>query len=211
MDRTVLRACAQAALERRGYKVEALTRPGVISGARLNATKGDQKFLIAVRTSSNRDVTLLRRPDGEWRTIAEVDRVVVAAPAEDDADTVDVFGFKPNEMLELFKQAAAVQRERNSNLSDDLPIRVALDEGRSNGFGKSISGLKNKAAWQKAIPIDDRILELSKKLENKAEVSKKFEKKANAKLGFVERVKREFAELIGVDVSKVTVHLGMKD
>jgi hypothetical protein len=163
---------------------------------------------MAVRTSSKRDVTLLRRSDGKWRTIKDVDEVVVAAPAEDAADTVDVFGFKPDRMLELFEQAAAVQRKRNSDLSEDLPIRVALDEGRSNGFGKSISGLKNKAMWQKTVTVDDPIREFSKKLGEKADAS---DREAGAKIGFVERVKHEFAELIGVDVSKVTVHLGVKD
>jgi hypothetical protein len=203
MKKTILRACARAALEQRGYQVRVITRPGVVPGARLNAKKGNEDLDIAVRTSSKRDVTLLRRPDGKWRTIPGVDEVIVAVPAEDNEESIDVFGFEPELMLELFDRAAEVQRKRNSNVSEELPICVALDEGRSKGFGKSISGLKNNAKWRKAVTINASILEIAKKLESA--------KKADGALDFFERVKREFAERNGVDVSKVTVHFAIND
>ncbi len=204
MKKTILRACAQAALRRRGYDVRVIAGPGVVPGARLNAKKGKEDLDIAVRTSTKRDVTLLRRADGKWRTIPGVDEVVVAVPAEDTEDLVEVFAFEPEVMLELFDRAVEIQRKRNSNVSEKLPICVALDEGRSRGFGKSIAGLKNKKKWRQPITINASILEIAKKLESA-------KKADDGALNFIERVKRDFAERNGVDVSKVSVHFAIND
>jgi hypothetical protein len=203
MQRRVLRACAQAALQRLKFQVEVRKRPGVVPGGRLTATRGPEKLEVAVRTSSKRDVTLLRGDDGRWKTIHGVDLVVVAVPAEHTQESVDVFGFDPPSMLELFDRAAAFQRERNPAVSEELPICVAIDSGRSKGFGKAISGLKDKAKWSETVAIDDSILASAKKLEGV--------KKGDSAIGFVERVKRELAELMGVDVSKVEVTFRILD
>ena len=209
MERRVLRACAQAALQRLKFQVEVRKRPGVVPGARLTARKGPEKLEVAVRTSSKRDVTLLRHEDGKWKTIPSVDLVVVAVPAEHGQESVDVFGFDPLAMLELFDRAAEFQRKRNPEVSEELPICVALDSGRSKGFGKAISGLKDKARWSETVAIDDSILASAKNLAS----AKKLEgaKKDQPEIGFVERVKRELAELMGVDVSKVEVTFRILD
>jgi hypothetical protein len=203
MQRRVLRACAQAALQRLKFQVEVRKRPRVVPGGRLTVRRGPEKLQVAVRTSSKRDVTLLRGDDGKWKTIPGVDLVVVAVPTEHSQESVDVFGFDPPSMLELFDRAAAFQRKRNPAVSEELPICVALDSGRSKGFGKAISGLKDKAKWSETVAIDDSILASAKKLEGV--------KKGDSTIGFVERVKRELAELMGVDVSKVEVTFRILD
>lgn len=203
MQRRVLRACAQAALQRLKFQVEVRKRPRVAPGGRLTVRRGPEKLEVAVRTSSKRDVTLLRGDDGKWKTIPGVDLVVVAVPTEHSQESVDVFGFDPPSMLELFDRAAAFQRKRNPAVSEELPICVALDSGRSKGFGKAISGLKDKAKWSETVAIDDSILASAKKLEGV--------KKGDSTIGFVERVKRELAELMGVDVSKVEVTFRILD
>ena len=79
-----LRACARAALERRGYSVTADKGQGFLPGARLMAISGATKIEVAARTSLDREIGLMRDDDGNWRTIPKVDMVVVAVPAVGD-------------------------------------------------------------------------------------------------------------------------------
>jgi hypothetical protein len=174
ITKTQLRTCARAALEqRRGYFVEVDKGQGFVPGARLTASKAGKRIKVAVRTSLDREIGLMRDHDGNWRTIPKVGLVVVAVRAVGDPASVEVFGFDPKILKKEFDAALAAQRERNQDLSHKAPIFMSLDE---------ISGKKQ---WRELLPLSS--------------VS------TQGKVGFIERVKREFAELMGVDVSKVTV------
>jgi len=183
-----LRACAREALKRRGYSVTADKGQGFLPGARLTAISGATKIKVAVRTSLDREIGLMRDDDGNWRTIPKVDMVVVAVPAVGDPASVEVFGFDPKVLKREFDVALAAQLERYPDLSHKAPIFVSLD----NVSGKAISGLKKKAQWREVLAVNS------------------VSPQGNANAGFVERVKREFAELMGVDVTKVTVDFHIK-
>lgn len=183
ITKTQLRACARTALEeRRGYSVKVDKGQGFVPGARLTAIKGTKELKVAVRTSLDREIGLMRDQDGNWRTIPKVAMVVVAVPAVDDPALVEVFGFDPKILKREFDAALAAQRERHPDLSHKAPIFVSLDK-----VSGVISGLKRKKEWREVLPINS------------------VSPQRNATIGFIERVKREFAELMGVDVSKVTV------
>jgi hypothetical protein len=182
LTKSLLRACARAALEqRRGYLVEIDKGRGFVPGARLTAIKGGKKLKVAVRTSLDREVGFLRDPDGNWKTILKVALVVVAVPMPGDPGSAEVFGFEPKVLKREFDAALAAQLKRYPDLSPKAPIFVSLD----NASGKAISELKFKKKWKEVLPLNS--------------VSRE------APVSFVERVKREFAELMGVDVSKVTI------
>jgi hypothetical protein len=68
LRKSVLRECARLALEGRGFKVELISGPGIVPGARLRAIKGSEEREIAVRSSLDREVGLTRRPNGAWAT-----------------------------------------------------------------------------------------------------------------------------------------------
>jgi hypothetical protein len=61
---------------------------GFLPGARLMAIKGATKIKVAVRTSLDREIGLMRDGNGNWRTIPKVDMVVVAVPAVGDSASV---------------------------------------------------------------------------------------------------------------------------
>jgi hypothetical protein len=188
ITKSQLRACARAALEqRRGYSVSVAKGRGFIPGARLTATKGTQEIKVAVRTSLDREIGLMRDQDGNWRTLPKVDMVLVAVPAVDDPGSVEVLGFDPTVLQREFDAALAAQLKRHPDLSHKAPIFVALDKPSGKAKTDLIAGLETKKEWREVMLLGSVSIQ------------------GEAKGGFIERVKREFAELMGVDVSKVSV------
>jgi hypothetical protein len=190
ITRPFLRTAAQAVLEKKlGYRVEIdAQRQGVAPGARLLATQGDRTFSVAVRTSLSRRVRLMPRDDGYWRTVSDVDLVVVAVPAYRNSSAIEVLGFEASAMIERFNAAL---KTLPSSSAADLPVVIAIDEKTRRGSRNVPADLKSAALWHYVLPLSAPLL-----LDIANSQSRK---------GFVERVKREFAQLNGVDVSKVAV------
>ena len=188
--RQMLRRCAQEAMEQRGYTVRQVTAAGIVPGARLQVKKdGEPKKRVAVRTSKDRKVGLMRdRDTGDWRTIPDADEVVVAVQAQDNPNLAEVFGFEPEILIRAFNALAAkalAGKSREKALKS--PIFIALDHELDDP-DELRSNLKKRSSWSMIVPL------------------KPPKMAAEGNVGFVERVKREFAELNGVDISKVLVN-----
>jgi hypothetical protein len=185
-----MRDCAREALRMRGYDVDVVSGGGIVPGARLKIFKGSEARSVAVRTSLDREVGLTRHPDGTWMTVTKVDEVIVVVPSAHDPGSADVFSFSPATMMEAFDQELAAHQKRKPELSYKAPIFVALDD-RRRGRTDIIVGLKAKAQWHTTIPL--------------ASVAGSESSSSAAPSGFVERARLEFAQLNGVDVSRVMV------
>jgi hypothetical protein len=188
-----LRDAAWEAVTNRGYKPEPVSGPGIVPGARLKATSGPTAGQqIAVRTSQDREVGLLRRHDSpRWRTIPKVHEVVVAVPSLTNPDSsIEVLCFDSKTVIAIFD--AAVRKAGKRTLSHKAPVFVALDDNPQKGSGALAGGLAAKAKWQKEISVES----IAAKLPDQLDV-------------LIERVKREFAQRIGVDVTKVVVEIRM--
>ena len=85
--------------------------------------------------------------------------------------------------LEIEKLRRALQFSHKS------PVFIALDPSDKGPAPKVTSGLKTRAKWRISVPLD----------------AAPVDKHVAFAGSFVERVKREFAELTGVDVCKVIV------
>jgi hypothetical protein len=188
-----LRECARKALENRGYSVKDLGGPGVVPGARLRISKGSKTYTVAVRTSLERKVGLVRNPDGGWMTVPSVDRVVVVTPAE-DPNCAEVLGFTPAAIIKVFDKVLAARKKQNPDFSSKAPIFVALDPVKRGN--KTFRGLKELSAWQRDVPL--------------ASVPSQPSAKGEPVPAFVDRVKREFAQLIGIKEENVTVEFLIK-
>ena len=183
-----LRDAAWEAVTNRQYRPELVSGPGIVSGARLRATAGPiAGEQIAVRTSQDREVGLLRRDDDrKWRTIPKVRELVVAVPSLTNPDSlIEVLGFDSKTVIAQFD--AAVEKAGSRALSYKAPVFMALEDPQK-GSGALAGGLGAKAKWRKIISVES----IAAKLPDQSD-------------GFIERVKREFAERNGVDVSKVVV------
>jgi hypothetical protein len=190
-----LRESARLALRVKGYAVELASGPGIIPGARLNAAKDGTSSLVAVRTSLDREVGLLRNQYGTWRTIPKMDLVIVAAPAN-DVQAVDVFAFDPDVLMSVFNATVAiVEKNKRNKARFKAPIFVALDDVKNSRTREVRAGLKEQAAWRVQIPLDHsalRTLPISG-LDPKAQ--------------FFDRLKQEVADFIGVDISKIVLEI----
>src|SRR5271163_4288399 len=100
LTKETLRKSARLALQAQGYETELAPGPGIMPGAQLNALREGQPCLVAVRTSLDREVGLLRNDSGKWRTIPKVDLVVVAVPAVDDDQLIEVLAFARDALIE---------------------------------------------------------------------------------------------------------------
>ena len=196
LNKSVLRECARLALKQRGFSVDVIGGAGIVPGARLRATKDSEERIVAVRTSLDREVGLTRQPDGRWSTIPRVDEVIVVVPAADKSNSAEVLGFTPEAIMQTFDVALEARQKKSLKLKNKAPIFVALDEPKRGRRPDVESGLKTKAEWQIVMPL--AAVPRDKLLPNKSRV------------GFIQRVQQEFADLHGVDVSKVTVEFRIK-
>ena len=191
LRKSVLRECARLALKQRGFAVEFISGAGIVPGARLRARKDSDERDIAVRTSLDREVGLTRNLDGDWVTIPQMDEVIVVVPSADAPDLAEVLSFAPDAIVQAFDAALKARQKEQPDFSRKAPIFLALDEA-SRGRSVDInSGLKSKAQWQAFVPL--------------ASVPRNRLSQTASAVGFIERVRQEFADLHGVDVSKVAV------
>jgi len=191
-EKQILRGYARLALEGRGFVVQKVSGPGLIPGARLKAAKDGKETFVAVRTSHDRKVGLLRQPNGKWRTVPKVQEVVVAVPALDDAMSVEVFGFKSKTLIDAFDSLVTkIEKGKAKKDAYKSPIFIELDAVPDDRVGGLRSNLKAKSSWAMTLPFTREAAG------NGVE---------EQQVGFVERVRQEFADLNGVDVSKVIVN-----
>jgi hypothetical protein len=189
--RQTLRMGARVALKRRGYSVRQITAPGVVPGARLQVKKsGDPTRRVAVRTSMDRKVGLTRDPEtGKWRTIPSAHLVVIAVPAQNNPDCAEVFGFDPKVIIRAFN---ALERKvlsgKPQGKASKSPLFIALDH-QLDDKNDLRSNLKKKSVWSTIVALKPQ----GRPVDRNAE--------------FADRIKREFAELNGVDIGNVTVNL----
>jgi hypothetical protein len=184
-----LRDGALEAVKNRQYAPVLVSGPGIVPGARLRATTGPAAGQqIAVRTSQDREVGLLRRNDNrKWRTIPKVHEVVVAVPSLTNPDSsIEVLCFDSKTVIAIFD--AAVEKAGSRALSYKAPVFVALDDSPQKGSGALAGGLGAKAKWREEISVESVA-----------------SKKPDQLDALIERVKREFAERIGVDVRKIVL------
>jgi hypothetical protein len=193
-----LRQSARVALATKGYSdIQLAPGPGIVPGARLRAVKGGKSWDIAVRTSSDREVGLLRTPSGKWRTIPYVDLVVVAVPAN-DAPAVDVLAFKPSVLIELFDAAVQTIEKKNRDKSRfKVPVFLPLDEVRNSRTKTVLAGIAMRADWNVQVSLS----ELPSGLRELTFGPK------DERAGFFEHLKQQIADFVGVDVSKIVLEI----
>jgi hypothetical protein len=193
-----LRRSAQVALEAQGYSsIEVVSGPGIVPGARLRAIKNGEPRSIAVRTSSDREVGLLRTPKGNWRTVSHVHLVLTAVPAN-DAPAVDVLVFDPNILIEVFRATVeAAEKKRGNKSNYKVPVFVPLDDVKNSRTKQVLPGLKHRAAWHAVVPLGQ--------LPEQSLASGNEDHRAR----FFENIKQQIADYVGLDISKIDLKIGI--
>jgi hypothetical protein len=192
MRKRKLRECAARLFRQRGYDVALVGGRGVTPGARLRVVKDDRKqYEVAVRTSTDREIGCTRRLDGEWSTLPKMDEVIVVVPSTDDPALVEVFSFDPQVVVSALNKALDAEKARRPNLSYKVPIFIALDDLRRGPKKEMTQGIKHACNWSELASLSEEPTAADGRTEPVGQ--------------FIERVKREYALLNKVDVSKVRV------
>ena len=143
ISKEILRDAAQLALRRRGYEVKIYTAPGAAPGTRLIAVKEAEELRIAVRTSQRREVGIVQAAKGGWKTVSNVEQVLVAVPSK-SPDHVEVLCFDSEAFVGGLKDRL---RKLDLRVEPNVPIFVPLDAVPLKGSAAGVSGLKTLALW----------------------------------------------------------------
>jgi hypothetical protein len=203
-----LRKCARLAFEKRGFVVTKKAGLGVAPGSRLRIQRpGQAQRTVVVRVSKKRRIGIRRhRWSRKWFEVPGLNEVVVVSPSLSDPNIADVFGFDAAALEQLFD---TVDTMRNGPFTSErefnFPIFVGLDPRQSDDSNMMSSNLINEATWQEQILLSDSTADASIDLGEVVAARTTSSSKVNRE-GFIERVRREFAEINGVDVAKVTVN-----
>jgi hypothetical protein len=183
-------------MQKKGFEIEDVGGRGIGTGVRLRARKGLIRREIAVRTSDDRKVGLTRTPDGKWRTVSDVDEVLVAAISKNDPTTVEIFSFLAPDLVEAFdrllKNYDGFKRGRGGKLP---PVFMSLDILKRDPAGIR-SNLKCRAKPPERFPL--RLAAVSK-----IPATETMEE-------FIDRIVNEYAARVGADADNVTVEFHHK-
>jgi hypothetical protein len=194
MKKSLMRGLVPSVLADRGLK-EVRARPGrgLLPGARLIAKRDGEDIDVAVKASLERSLNFTKLSKGRWRTASAVDLVVAVVPALIGKD-IEVMAFDKQPLIAAFEKAWKALEKAGRSLSFEIPIFIPLDEVSRKNVGHNIANLKALAVWSVRLSAEEVMARTS----------------AASGETFYERVKREFAERNGVDVSRVEVEFHIK-
>jgi hypothetical protein len=206
-----LRACARVALERRGFVVRKKPGLGVVPGARLRIQRpGQAEQTVVVRVSKKRKIGISRHQwSGRWFEVPGLNEVVIVSPSLHDPRLADVIGFDAGVLIQVFEVLDTLRNgPYTENRELNFPILVALDPRPGDESNSSSSNLIEKASWVAEVSLPepastsiDHVVDGREPARAVASSEPKVKPE-----GFIERVRREFAEINGVDVGKVMVN-----
>ena len=162
-------------------------------GARLIANTDGEEIDIAVKASVERSLNFTKQSKSRWRTLSAVELVVAVVPALNKND-IEVLGFDKPALITEFEKAWKALEKAGRSLSFEIPIFIPLDEVSRKNVGHDIANLKARASWSVRLTAEEVRTRLA----------------AESGETFYDRIKREFAERNGIDVSKVEVEFRVK-
>jgi hypothetical protein len=141
--RVMVAAALKGAISQ-GYEMKRL--PGRGLSNIWTAEKDGKKYLSAVRTSKDRWIAFQPQNNGtEWKTLGEVDLVIVAAvDRKIDPSEIEVYIFSAEEVRERFNIAYNARKSAGQISNDNFGMWVSLDHD-PRGLAASVgSGITDK-------------------------------------------------------------------
>jgi hypothetical protein len=195
MKKSEMRAVVPSVLTERGFQnIRMASSKGLLPGARLAAIIDGREYDIAVKASVERTISFTKQSAKRWRTLSAVDLVVAIVPALNSRDDFEVLAFDKRRLVAVFEKAWAALRKAGRSLNFEIPIFVPLDEVSRKNVGHGVGNVKQLADW--CVPLtaaEARARTTTEPVDS-----------------FYDRVRREFAERNGVDVSQVEVEFRIK-
>ena len=194
LRRRLYRSCAPVVLKVEGYEVETDLRAGGIPPMRLMAKIEGRAVSMVIRTSLTRKLKGNRDAHGKWRTIPNCDEVLAIVPAYGDPGSIEALRFDSEKVIGALDADLKALEERGSRIPLEQPVVLPLDGKRLSRSETVTPGLKRIAKWSKEFTLSALLQTAPNSPQNQS----------------IERMKREFAALNGVDESQVVVDIGFR-
>lgn len=135
---------AKKALQAQGYSMQRVPGRGLSNIWTL--TKGGETKTVSIRTTRDRWIAFPPLEKGtKWKTLDEVDTVVVAAvDSKDEPENIEVMMFSATEVKKRFNEAYAARIKDGQTVRDNFGMWVGLDHD-DRGLAASVgSGIAEK-------------------------------------------------------------------
>lgn len=198
MKKSEMRMIGPAVLAARKMKAQVLGGRGVLPGSRLSVRDagGAERYYV-IKASSDRTLSFTRLENGRWRTLHAMDRVLAIVPADDGVHDVQVYEFVAKQLIKKFDEAWKMLTEAGRTIGPQMPIFISLDKNPKKSYGHAVANLKLISIWSRDL-TRPQIRKLTS-----SEIDDSDDR-------FYDRVKREFADRFGIDVSKVEVEFRIR-
>ena len=181
----MMRAVAPAILRQRGYEISSVMSPEFLTGSRLIGVRFGSEYDFAVKACDGRRISFARRADGKWATLKSVDFMVVIVPTDDGVKEAEVMAFTARILIQKFEQAWQ-ELKANGHPIVDGRVSIPLDQISKKKSVHGIANIKAVSLWS-------------------VEVTRSQVKATRPTDNFFDRVRREFADRLGLDVHQVEV------
>lgn len=195
LQKSVLRKLAPSVLADEGYEeVRSRTGQGLLPGSRLIARKAGVEVEIAVKVSAEGTLSFTKRTKTTWRTASAVGLVLAIVPALDASAGIEILALDAKKLVAKFNAAWKALEKAGRGVGFEQPVFVPIDKVTRKNVGHSVGNLTDCEIWRAQLSHD----EVKRRTENRSDET------------FYQRVKREFAEHSGLDISKVEVVFRIK-
>jgi hypothetical protein len=127
---------------------------------------------------------------------------VAVVPARNDTDHIEIIWFDTHKLLPKFDKAWKALEKAGRSLNFDMPVFIPLDGASKKNVGHNVANLKALQTWSVCLSKED--------VEKRVSSETRSPTPAQTAQAFFERVKREYAELNGVDFDQVEIEFRIK-
>jgi hypothetical protein len=136
-------------LEEKGYKVtDAASGSGVPKFSRIKIEKGAERLSCAVKTTGGGRISFTRKPDGTYKVLGDVDRVMHARLIQSDVVKVRISMFERPVVEKAFEDNHVALEKRGMG---HIPLWVNPEH--EDGWRMTGSGFQKDALWSETISI----------------------------------------------------------
>lgn len=200
---------AKTSLEQQGYKLEKI--PGRGRSNVWFARKDGSEIKVCIRTSQDRWFAFPAMEKG-WKTLEDVDRVVVAAVNDrENPTTIEVYHFDKNVVEDRFDRNRAARLKAGQNVRIGYGMWIAIDRddrglpaSEGAGLGEDFPPVFTTPI---TMPSEDEAGDWAANSENDPSVDASSEPNVNSIKGAMDQARATIAKIAGVDVANVKLEL----
>lgn len=201
-------SCARQGLEENGYQVRIV--PGMGRQNVWFVKKDGVEKHASVRTTQDRHIAFPPLEGGRWKTLDDVEQVVVASVDDRDRPRkAEVFIFPADDVRKRFNEAHAARIKAGRTMTPNFGMWVALDLRETGGVNDIASGIAENYQPISVIPLDNELPEPPERASSVLQTSGSARQNAgrpNVQQALL-NARREIAAITGVPLEQIRLEL----